>query len=44
MDGGLAGGELGIITACAGSGKSWVLAKMGAEAMKQGKNVKTLRP
>ena len=36
---GLAGGELGIITACAGSGKSWVLAKMGAEAMKQGKNV-----
>ena len=39
MDGGLAGGELGIITACAGSGKSLVLAKMGAEAMKQGKNV-----
>ena len=39
MDGGLAGGELGIITACAGSGKSWVLAKMGTEAMKQGKNV-----
>ena len=39
MDGGLAGGELGIITACAGSGKSWVLAKIGAEAMKQGKNV-----
>ena len=39
MDGGLAGGELGIITACAGSGKSWVLAKMGAEAMRQGKNV-----
>ena len=39
MDGGLAKGELGIITACAGSGKSWVLAKLGAEAMKQGKNV-----
>jgi len=39
MDGGLAPGELGIITACAGSGKSWVLAKLGAEAMKQGKNV-----
>ena len=39
MDGGLAAGELGIITACAGAGKSWVLAKMGAEAMKQGKNV-----
>lgn len=39
MDGGLAAGELGIVTACAGSGKSWVLAKLGAEAMKQGKNV-----
>jgi replicative DNA helicase len=39
MDGGLASGELGIVTACAGSGKSWVLAKLGAEAMKQGKNV-----
>lgn len=39
MDGGLAAGELGIITACAGAGKSWVLAKLGAEAMKQGKNV-----
>jgi replicative DNA helicase len=39
MDGGLAAGELGIITACAGSGKSWVLSKLGAEAMKQGKNV-----
>jgi len=39
MDGGLAKGELGIIVAPAGIGKSWVLAKMGAEAMKQGKNV-----
>jgi replicative DNA helicase len=39
MDGGLAAGELGIVTACAGAGKSWVLAKLGAEAMKQGKNV-----
>ena len=39
MDGGLGPGELGIITACAGSGKSWVLCKLGAEAMKQGKNV-----
>jgi len=39
MDGGLGPGELGIITACAGSGKSWVLSKLGAEAMKQGKNV-----
>jgi replicative DNA helicase len=39
MDGGLASGELGVVTACAGSGKSWVLCKLGAEAMKQGKNV-----
>lgn len=39
MDGGLAAGELGVITACAGSGKSWALAKLGAEAMKFGKNV-----
>lgn len=39
MDGGLAPGELGIVTACAGAGKSWVLAKLGAEAMRQGKNV-----
>lgn len=39
MDGGLAPGELGVITACAGSGKSWVLARIGAEAMRQGKNV-----
>lgn len=39
MDGGLAAGELGIITACAGAGKSWILAKLGVEAMKQGKNV-----
>ena len=39
MDGGLGPGELGIITACAGSGKSWVLCRLGAEAMRQGKNV-----
>ena len=39
MDGGLGPGELGIITACAGSGKSWVLSKLGAEAMRQGRNV-----
>lgn len=39
MDGGLASGELGVVTACAGAGKSWVLAKLGTEAMKQGKNV-----
>jgi replicative DNA helicase len=39
MDGGLARGELGIIVAPAGIGKSWLLAKLGAECMKQGKNV-----
>ena len=39
MDGGLAKGELGVVTACAGSGKSWVLSRIGAEAMRQGKNV-----
>lgn len=39
MDGGLGKGELGFIVAPAGSGKSWLLARLGAEAMKQGKNV-----
>lgn len=39
LDGGLGKGELGFIVAPAGSGKSWFLAKLGAEAMKQGKNV-----
>jgi len=38
-DGGLAKGELAFIVAPAGSGKSWVLARLGAEAMKKGKNV-----
>jgi replicative DNA helicase len=39
LDGGLGKGELGFIVAPAGSGKSWFLAKLGAEAMLQGKNV-----
>lgn len=39
MDGGLGAGELGVFVAPAGTGKSWVLAKLGAEAMKAGKNV-----
>lgn len=39
LDGGLASGELGVVISSAGGGKSWVLAKLGAEAMKQGKNV-----
>lgn len=39
MDGGLGDGELGFVVAPAGSGKSWLLARIGCEAMKQGKNV-----
>lgn len=39
MDGGLGKGELGFVVAPAGSGKSWVLSSLGAEALKQGKNV-----
>lgn len=39
LDGGLAKGELGFIVGSSGSGKSWMLARLGAEAMKQGKNV-----
>lgn len=39
LDGGLGAGELGVIVGSAGGGKSWVLCKFGAEAMKQGKNV-----
>ena len=39
MDGGLGPGELGIIVAPAGIGKSWLLCTLGARAMKQGKNI-----
>jgi replicative DNA helicase len=39
LDGGLGKGELGFVVAPAGSGKSWFLAHIGAEAMLQGKNV-----
>ena len=39
LDGGLGKGELGFVVAPAGSGKSWFLAHLGAEAMFQGKNV-----
>ena len=39
LDGGLGKGELGFVVAPAGSGKSWFLARLGAEAMLQGKNV-----
>ena len=39
MDGGLAGGELGVIVAPAGIGKSWTLQALGAEAIKKGSTV-----
>jgi archaellum biogenesis ATPase FlaH len=39
LDGGLARGELGFVVAPAGSGKSWLLTRLGAEAMRAGKNV-----
>lgn len=39
LDGGLAKGELGFVVAPAGSGKSWLLTRIGAEAMRNGKNV-----
>jgi len=37
--GGLAGGELGVIVAPAGIGKTWILCALGAGSMKRGKNV-----
>jgi replicative DNA helicase len=39
LDGGLGPGELGIVVAPAGIGKSWLLCSLGARAMKQGKNI-----
>ena len=39
MQGGLAGGELGVIVAPAGIGKTWILCALGAGAMKKGTNV-----
>ena len=39
MDGGLAGGELGVIVAPAGIGKSWGLVVLGAAAVKKKLNV-----
>jgi len=39
MDGGLAPGELGVVMAPAGIGKSWMLINIGANAVKQGKTV-----
>ena len=37
--GGLGGGELGVIVAPAGIGKTWILCALGAGAMKRGTNV-----
>jgi len=37
--GGLAGGELGVVVAPPGAGKSWVLAAIGAGGVKKGLNV-----
>lgn len=39
MDGGLAGGELGVVVAPSGVGKSWALCALGAAAVKMGKTV-----
>ena len=39
MDGGLGGGELGVVVAPAGIGKSWTLQAIGADAVRQGKTV-----
>jgi replicative DNA helicase len=39
MDGGLAGGEMGVVVAPSGIGKSWFLQALGVNALKQGKNV-----
>ena len=39
MQGGLGHGELGVIVAPAGIGKSWVLSAIGANAVKNGKTV-----
>ena len=38
-DGGLGPGELGVVVAPAGLGKSWLLCSLGAKAMKSGKNI-----
>ena len=37
--GGLAAGELGVIVAPAGIGKTWILCALGAGSMKKGKNI-----
>jgi replicative DNA helicase len=39
MDGGLAGGELGVVAGPGGSGKSWILQALSANAVDTGKRV-----
>jgi replicative DNA helicase len=39
MDGGLSVGELGVVVAPSGVGKTWILTAIGAAAVKQGKSV-----
>jgi replicative DNA helicase len=39
MDGGLSNGELGVVAAPAGAGKSWMLAAIGAASARAGKKV-----
>lgn len=39
MDGGLGPGELGVVVAPSGVGKTWVLCALGARAIQQGKTV-----
>jgi len=39
MDGGLAGGELGVLVAPAGIGKTWCLQALGAHLVREGKTV-----
>jgi predicted ATP-dependent serine protease len=39
LDGGLGKGELGVMVAPAGIGKSWALMNIGADAVKKGKTV-----
>jgi hypothetical protein len=43
-DGGLGPGEMGIIIAPSGIGKSWLLRKLGVAALRQGKRVRRLHP
>ena len=38
MSGGLGGGELGVVVAPAGVGKTWMLCAIGAGAIKEVKN------